>query len=75
MMLFLAMGKNCEMVSCQEQLKAELQSVCVRETGGNSSIYAVHRRTAGQWRRFLCVLTTGNNVSKSNLIVEKKPVV
>lgn len=32
MMLFLAIGKNCEMVSCQEQLKEEMQSLCARET-------------------------------------------
>ena len=32
MMLFLAIGMNCEMVSCQEQLKEEMQSMCARET-------------------------------------------
>lgn len=32
MMLFLAIGKNCEMVSCQKQLKEEMQSLYTRET-------------------------------------------
>lgn len=33
MMLFLAIGKNGEMVSCQEQLKEEMHSICAREMG------------------------------------------